>query len=268
MSFVKTAEEMESKKRESVDFFGAQMLTVAWETKPEIIERLLPAPLKPAAAPLAFAFIGWYPATNFGVTYHEAALFVRASFQGEEGNYCLSMPVDNDIAMAGGREVFGFPKKMAAFHFAQDGNKVQGWVERKGRRFVELSADLGEPFNDMDGMQRFMLATATEDGKVRGLSYNVKHFITPDSSGFEFQPRLVRQETIIKPSTIQFGKASVNLAFSPDDPWSEVEVVKPLGAMYTVGDNAMLKGSVVAEIDADAFRPHAFLKWDSDLMPC
>lgn len=268
MSFVKTPEEIESKKRESVDFFGAQMLTVAWETKPEIIQRLLPAPLKPAATPVAFAFIGWYPSTNFGVTYHEAALFVRASFEGEEGNYCLSMPVDNDIAMAGGREVFGFPKKMASFHFAKEGNQVKGWVERKGRRFVELSAELDEPFNDVEGMQRFMASTATTDGKVRGLSYNVKHFITPDSAGFEFRPRLVRQETVLTPSAIQTGKATVKLETSPDDPWAEVEVVKVLGAMYTVGDNAMLKGSVVGEIDADAFRPHAFLKWDSDLMPC
>ncbi|WP_168734262.1 acetoacetate decarboxylase family protein [Pseudothauera nasutitermitis] len=268
MSFVKTIDEIESKKRESVDFFGAEMLTVAWETRPEIIERLLPAPLKPAAAPLAFAFIGWYPATNFGVTYHEAALFVRASYNGEEGNYCLSMPVDNDIAMAGGREVFGFPKKMATFHFAKEGARVQGWVERKGHRFVELSADLDAPFNDAEAMQQFMLSTSTADGKVRGLSYNVKHFITPDSSGFEFSPRLVRQETVIHPKALQVGKATVNLAFSLDDPWAEVEVVKILGAMYTVGDNAMLKGSVVAEIDPDNFRPHAFLKWDSDLMPC
>lgn len=268
MSFVKTAAEIENKKRESVDFFGAEMLTVAWETKPEIIQRLLPAPLKPAADPVAFAFISWYPSTNFGVAYHEAALFVRASYNGEEGNHCLAMPVDNDIAMAGGREVFGFPKKMGAFHFAKEGSQVHGWVERKGRRFVELSADLDAPFNDMKGMQRFMLSSATADGKVRGLSYNIKHFITPDSSGFEFSPRLVRQETILNPSTLVLGKASVNLAMSPDDPWAEVEVVKVLGAMYSVGDNAMQKGSVVAEIDADAFRPHAFLKWDSDLMPC
>ncbi len=27
--------------------------------------------------------------------------------------YCLSMPVDDDMAMAGGREAFGYPKKMA-----------------------------------------------------------------------------------------------------------------------------------------------------------
>lgn len=268
MSFVKTAIEIESKKRDSVDFYGAEMLTVAWETKPEIIQRLLPKPLKPASDPIAFAFIGWYPATNFGVTYHEAALFVRASYEGEEGNYCLSMPVDNDIAMAGGREVFGFPKKMANFNFTKSGNRVEGWVERKGRRFVELNAELGTPFNDVEGMQRFMLSTASADGKVRGLSYNVKHFIQPDSSGFEFHPRLVRQETIINPSTLMFGHAKVNLNFSEDDPWSEVEVVKVLGGMYTVGDNAMLKGSVLTEIDAESFRPHAFLKWDSDLMPC
>lgn len=268
MSFVKTIDDITQKQRDSVDFFGAEMLMVAWVTKPEIIQRLLPPPLQPASVPLAFSFIAWYPETNFGVRYHEAGLFIRASFQGEEGNYCLAMPVDNDIAMAGGREVFGFPKKMANFHFSKEGNKVSGWVERKGQRFIELSADLDAPFNDVEAMQMFLQTTASDDGKVRGISYNFKHFITPDSAGFEFNPRLVRQETVLSPSSLAFGAADLKLTASPDDPWAEIEVVQLLGSLYIVGDNVMLKGTNIAETSMDAFRPYAFLKWDSDLMPC
>jgi acetoacetate decarboxylase len=86
--------------------------------------------------------------------------------------------------------------------------------------------------------------------------------------GFDYNPRLVRQETVLRPKALQFGEASVSLTPSEDDPWAEVEVVKVLGAVYSVGDNSMLKGAVVAETDIKGFTPYAFLKWDSDLMPC
>src|SRR5512136_2111901 len=118
MGFVKTFEEIMTNTRATADFYDAEMLMVFWETKPEVVAKLLPAPLNPAAIPLAMAFVAWYPSTNFDVTYHESALFVRARYNGEEGNYCLSMPVTSDIAMAAGREFYGFPKKMADVHFS------------------------------------------------------------------------------------------------------------------------------------------------------
>ncbi|HRW80184.1 MAG TPA: hypothetical protein P5285_05290, partial [Desulfomonilia bacterium] len=57
-------------------------------------------------------------------------------------------------------------------------------------------------------------------------------------------------------------EAEITLRDSPYDPWSEVEVVRTLGAMYTKGDNFMLGGRVVAEVDPIRFAPYAFLKWD------
>lgn len=35
-----------------------------------------------------------------------------------------------------------------------------------------------------------------------------------------------------------------------------------LGAAYTISDNSMLKGSVIAEVEPAEFMPYAFLKWD------
>jgi hypothetical protein len=39
-------------------------------------------------------------------------------------------------------------------------------------------------------------------------------------------------------------------------------VVKMLGALYTAGDNSMLRGKTVAEVGFVEFAPYAFLKWD------
>ena len=91
----------------SGDFYHAEMLTLVWETTPEAIEKLLPPPLKPAQKPVVLAFVATYPSTNFSLPYQESALLIRASFEGQEGFYSLSMPVTNDMAMAGGREIWG-----------------------------------------------------------------------------------------------------------------------------------------------------------------
>ena len=44
MGFVKTYEEILASTRETADFYDAEMLTVFWETRPETVARLLPAP--------------------------------------------------------------------------------------------------------------------------------------------------------------------------------------------------------------------------------
>ena len=40
------------------------------------------------------------------------------------------------------------------------------------------------------------------------------------------------------------------------------KISRILGAVYTIGDNSMLKASVVSETDPVAFAPYAFTKWD------
>jgi acetoacetate decarboxylase len=262
MGFVKTFEQIMANTRATADFYDAEMLTLFWETKPEIIARLLPPPLKPAAHPIAMAFVAYYPATNFDVTYRETALFIRAVHNGEEGGYCLAMPVTNDIAMAGGREVFGFPKKMADIHYKKDGDIVEGWTERRGIRFMEVRAKLTGKFNDPSAQNILMASAAGDDGTIKGISYNFKYFPAPEGGAFDYNPRLVKQETVLRPKEMQFGEADIILKPSDYDPWAEVEVVKMLGAMYTKGNNSMLGGKVVAEVGLMEFAQYAFLKWD------
>ena len=263
MGFVKTLQEIMSFNKPTADFYGAEMLTILWETKPAIVAKLLPPPLQPANQPVVMAFVANYPRTNFDVTYKESALFLRAVYNGEEGGYCLSMPVTNDIAMAAGREVFGFPKKMADIHLKRDGHSVEGWTERRGIRFMEIRAKLTGKFNDPAAQEIVTAArNVRADGSINAISYNFKHFPAPEGTSFDYNPRLVKQETILRPKEMLFGEAEIILRHSDYDPWAEVEVVKMLGAFYTDGDNSMLRGKSVAEVGLMEFAPYAFLKWD------
>jgi acetoacetate decarboxylase len=263
MGFVKTLEQILAGRNETADFYDAEMLVVFWETKPEIVARLLPPPLKPTPEPLVTAFVANYPRTNFDVTYNESALFLRAEHEGEEGGYCLAMPVTNDIAMAGGREIFGFPKKIADVRLDREGDTLVGWTERRGIRFMEIRAKMTGKLNVEDAATMLMDPEAVNpDGSSDSVSYLFKHFPAPEGMGFDYNPRLVKQVTTMRPKEIQFGEAEVILQPSDYDPWAEVEIVRVLGAVRTVGDNSMKSGAVVAEVDQIEFAPHAFLKWD------
>ncbi len=262
MGFVKSLEEIMASIKPTADFYDAEMLTMFWETKPEIAAKLIPPPLQPTKAPIAMAFVANYPSTNFDVTYRESALLLRAQFKGEEGGYCLAMHVTNDMAMAGGREVFGFPKKMADIHFSRTGDTVKGWTERRGIRFMEVQADLNGRINAPDAVDQLMGGNVQPGGSIQAVAYNFKYFPAPEGGSFDYPPRLVKQETLFRPKEIAAG--TVELTFKPSayDPWSEVAVVRMLGGMYTKGDNSMLGGKVVAVADMIQFLPHAFLKWD------
>ena len=114
MGFVKTREELDKYYGLGVRRFSdARMLGVMFSTRPEVSERLLPPPLEQADLPGGLIFIAEYPKTNLGPGYREAALFMRCKYQGEAGSYCLSMPIDNEARMHNGRDVFGFPRRLA-----------------------------------------------------------------------------------------------------------------------------------------------------------
>jgi acetoacetate decarboxylase len=261
MGFVKTRDELKATARGKgglYEFYDVEMLVVMWDTKPEIVRRLLPPPLEPTDRPLATAFVAHYPRTNFGPFYYESALFIRAQFGGIAGNYCLAMPVTRDLAMAGGREEFGYPKKMADIKFRRSAHSVRAKVERHDIRFFEVRARLSGKTNTEE-FQSIVLSEAGEGGTV---AYNFKHFWAPDENLFDYRPRLVRERTMLRPTELQWAEAEVFLSHSQHDPWAEVEVVRVLGGVYVVGNNTMLRGEVVAEVDPVAFEPYAGLKWD------
>lgn len=261
MGFVKSFQEIMAAARTTAEFTNAEMLTVFWETKPDIVARLLPPPLTPVEYPLAMAFVANYPKTNFDVTYREAALFLRAACFGEEGNYCLAMPVTNDMAMIGGREFYGYPKKMADISFDVQGDAARGWVSRHGIRYAEIRAKLTGKFNLPEAESK-MQRQINDDGSLTGVSFTYRAYPKPGGGPLDYNPWLHRQETMLRPKSIRYGEAEVLFQPSPYDPWSEVEVVKMLGAIHVVGDNSMLGATALAAVDPLQFAPYAYIKYD------
>lgn len=263
MGFVKSDRELATfYARDTFTFYEAEMVWAVWETTPAIVARLLPPPLKPAKKPLALALVADYPRTDFGITYRETAIALQAEFDGVEASYILGMHVTNDIALIGGREIWGYPKKMADIAFYREGSSAGGWGERRGVRYLSVKADLTGTLNAPDAAEAFTEVLGPPEPNSVSFDYNFKYFPSPDWQGYDYAPRLVRGENAFQVQAMELGEATVTLMPSAYDPWSTVEIVRVLGAVYLKGTLAMRKGVVVAEADLEAFRPYGLANLD------
>jgi acetoacetate decarboxylase len=263
VTFVKSQSDIEKIRGFMPHFYDAESINVFWETTPEIVAKLLPPPLKPAAHPLVWAFVANYPRTNFGVPYLEAALLLAARFNGEDGFHCIAMPVTDDMAMIYGREMYGYPKKIAKIAFKHEGTSAAAWVERHSTRFFQISANLEGKTNTADA-QALLAKYVVPPIKI----FLFKYFSAPeDILRFDYNPRLIREEISTDVKQLDIGEARIVMPPAEHDPWAEVEVKRVLSGAYMKYDSIMQPGKVVADVDPVKFLPHAFMKIDAAIEP-
>ena len=108
---------------------------------PDETKKILPLLMcldKPYRATL---FIVRYAHTAFTGAYNEAALLVHVRTPLGKGVYCPWMIVNDDTALIYGRELLGYPKKMAEIPFADDGKKIKTGLTRRGIEVISIEAE-------------------------------------------------------------------------------------------------------------------------------
>ncbi|WP_426113057.1 acetoacetate decarboxylase [Massilia sp. PWRC2] len=94
-------------------FIDREYLIISFRTDPHIIAAALPEPLQPRDdAIVKFEVIRMPDSTGFG-DYTESGLVIPARLQGQDVGYVHSMFLDDEAPIAAGREIWGFPKKLA-----------------------------------------------------------------------------------------------------------------------------------------------------------
>ena len=255
-----------SKVKMVYDFRNAEMLVATFRTDHEIVSRILPRPLSPSKTALATAFVAKYPETNFGCIYNEGALFIHCQYKGEQGLYCLSMPVDDDMALIGGREQFGYPKKIAdKITLQQEANQVVGSVRRKGTEILRIEARLE---GDVEDNFMDQLAVPTKDWEdvpcYKVISFLFKYFPSPSGGAFDYLPRLIREPILFRnQGPILKGSGRVIMTSTAWDPLGDIPIGESVTMFYGKWNNTMLPGRVAARIwNPLKFAKHAFFKTD------
>jgi acetoacetate decarboxylase len=94
-------------------FVNREYLIITYRTDSAALEAVIPAPLEMTEPVVKFEFIRMPDSTGFG-DYTEAGQVIPVRFRGEHGSYVHSMFLDCEPPIAGGREIWGFPKKLAS----------------------------------------------------------------------------------------------------------------------------------------------------------
>lgn len=247
---------------ETFDVYDAETLFALWETSRGTAERLLPPPLRPVKRPLALAMVSTHPRTRFGPVYREAELALRAEVLGQEGFFCLTAPVTDNVALNYGRESLCNPKKVADIACHRDGRNVVGWVQGHGVRYFAVQAQLTGSAGTPDAEAALNELFGSAAGSAVMTAYRFKHFLAPNLDALDYPARLVREEIEYRPRAIDRGWASVALRPSEYDPWSEVEVVRMLGAVYIEGATTVREGEIVTEAGPRPFASYGQLRFD------
>lgn len=93
-------------------FYDREYLIITYRTDMEKLRAVVPEPLRVEEPLVKYEFIRMPDSTGFG-DYTESGQVIPVTFNGRKGGYTHCMFLDDHPPIAGGRELWGFPKKLA-----------------------------------------------------------------------------------------------------------------------------------------------------------
>ena len=109
-------------------FVDREYLVITYSTDPAAIERILPEPLKAPQPHVRFNFIRMPESSGFG-EYRAAGQVIPVTYDGKPGSYVHSLFLDAEAPLAGGREIWGFPEKLATISFKVETDTLLGTLD-------------------------------------------------------------------------------------------------------------------------------------------
>jgi acetoacetate decarboxylase len=109
-------------------FVDREFLIITYRTDPDALRAVVPEPLEVGEPFVKYEFIRMPDSSGFG-DYTESGQIIPVSFEGVAGNYSHAMYLNNFPAIAGGRELWGFPKKLASPHLEVQSDTLIGTLD-------------------------------------------------------------------------------------------------------------------------------------------
>jgi len=236
--------QQEPAKTETAQAWSSSV-TAVYETDPEIIAAVLPKPLEAPENPIVRASIS---SVKMGDLEFGAAWFgVHARHEGTDGEYALLMPMSNERAVIGGREMYGEPKKMADVAVTRDGESISGTVTRGGVTFLEINGKItGE----------------LPAGAEKKLDFYFQFLLSPDGKGFTDEPALVychKEATLRSKESVE---GDLILRESPLDPVADLPV-RRLIRITASEKQTFQRGEIVSRVPSEWIIPFAHQRYDN-----
>jgi acetoacetate decarboxylase len=214
-------------------FVNREFFIVTYRTDPAALAAVVPAPLEIAEPIVKYEFIRMPDSSGFG-DYTESGQVIPVTYKGEKGGYVHAMYLDDGPPILGGRELWGFPKKLASPRLAVEKETLVGTLDSGSVRVV--TATMGYKWAEL------------EEGPVMA-SLAAPNFllkIIPHVDGTARVCELVRyymQDVTFKGAWT--GPADIELFRHALAPVAQLPVLEVLGASHILCDLTLGLGEVV-----------------------
>lgn len=228
---------------------GVRSVVMSFQPDPEGLAAVLPPPLEPGEGPGMLTMLS-YPWGSPQRThpFNETVVLVPVRLGDEVANYVPFIYVTTDEAMIAGREMAGWPKKIADIAFERDGDSFRGSVTRFGEKLIEVEGDFSALPED-DGSMAAIMANGQRP------TYNYKLIPGP---GLEMEVEEITSSSLdIVPSEVAVGAGTLRAWSSEDDPVARVVAGASGAIVGMVSDNTIPLAEVVHRIERRAGAPAA-----------
>lgn len=198
------------------------------------VKKILPLGFWPANPPMATLFFADYPIFPYGLPYREAVMMVHVRTPLGKGLHCIWILVDDDVALIGGREFLGYPKKLGEITFVEKSSTISVNVTRRGVNLLSAEARRKAPEDTPSpvfGYKTFNLRGPTQIFTINPvLCFKPKEVI---HESFKAETKLEFNDSIFDPIAGLVAGAPRNARIVYMDILLPAEYIFPLG--YTGG---------------------------------
>lgn len=208
-------------------------LIITYRTDRAALELAVPEPLEIGEPLVRCEFMRMESSTGFG-RYSGAAQHIPVRFQGEPGAYTHNMFLDVHAPISGGRELWGFPQKLAAPRLAVAHDTLLGTLDYGPERVATGTM----------GYKHAPVADEVATGMLREAGFLLK--IIPHVDGTPRICELVRYfRRDIAMKGAWTGPAALELHPHALAPLNDLPVIEVVSGVHVIADFTLALGEVV-----------------------
>jgi acetoacetate decarboxylase len=220
-------------------FVNREFLTITYESDADAIRVAVPEPLTPDGSnTVSYEFIRMPDSSGGFGDYTETGIVIPCLYNGEAVNFTAQMYLDCEPPTAGGREIWGFPKKYANPRLAVVHDTLTGQLDYAGERVAT---------GTMTYKHEDVIATQGEAAmlkKIQKTQVNLK--LIPHVDGTLAIAQLVaynQSDVVLKGAWS--GAARLHLIPHVNAPVADLPVRKVLQGLHFVADITLPYGRVL-----------------------
>ena len=220
-----------------------EFMGVIYEMDEKVLEDMIPAPLELVGNIISATMIGSSKVVTGLGEYIESAIWIPVKYKDTVGIFATLLYLDNERAIAAGREIWGIEKKRAevTMGYRQPQNIMRGDLMRAGAHLMTLGVSLDRPAEEAEMALDALLANI----------FSLKIIPSPEEGQPPEVAELVHSQLeMTKVHGMWKGAGSISFPEKSEfDPVYKYAPTRVLDSHYIVADMILHYGKVVHRYD-------------------